>query len=342
MGALIVSNLETLLSLIWSFVPSKCLEAAIKIDLFTKLDRPDGLAIEELESITGISKVIMRRFLRVFLSLGLVQHSSDQWYASDVSKRWLSRRSIQYLGDFVLRGSELNSAYSSLPSSLQGGCADPQMLAISKAAFGGDEFETNKFAACMESMSSTLAEELSEIVDLCECRHFIDIGSGWGIFARVLAQKWPRLECTLVDLPMVAKRARKKILDDGLDHRITVVESDWFEFFSTFNIKADAILLSQVLHELPYQEARRLLELSCSMLHENGVVMVVEFLLHDDSPGPLLSTVFDLNMLVEVGGQTYSSLEIQEMMRGCGVRLESSHTLSGGRSLIVGCKTPTK
>jgi demethylspheroidene O-methyltransferase len=72
-----------------------------------------------------------------------------------------------------------------------------------------------------------LADELLDAVSLSGRRRLLDVGGGEGAFVTAVARRHPHLACTLFDLPPVAARGRRRLVEAGLGDRVTAVGGDF-------------------------------------------------------------------------------------------------------------------
>ncbi len=326
--------MKTILDTMWSFVPARCLQVAARIGLFDHLRVDKELDTKVLASELGTNADALHRLLCVLACSGIVELTDIGWKFSASGFKYLSAGSSNSLLAFVERSAALVAAYDNLEEVLKSGSPDREMLELTQQCFGGKEAETQVFAKSMEAMSSVLAAEMVESVDLTEYSDCLDIGSGWGVFGRTMIRRWPGLSVTLFDLPHVIQGAKERCEKLPFGEQIHYMRGDWRDQLP--DAEFDVVLLSQVLHEEPKEAACRLLTQGCERVRRGGIVIVVEFFLSSSKTDPLLSTIFHLNMLVEIGGATWSTEETESFLHDKGFEVIEVFPLSGGRTVVVG------
>jgi SAM-dependent methyltransferase len=93
----------------------------------------------------------------------------------------------------------------------------------------------------MGSIQSTV-----DTADLSAARRLLDLGGGHGFYSIAFAQKYPRLEVTLFDLPHVAAYAGNFVREYGLEQRIITRGGDFLA--DDIGRGFDAVLCANVLH----------------------------------------------------------------------------------------------
>ncbi|USX55691.1 methyltransferase [Lentzea sp. HUAS12] len=147
----------------------------------------------------------------------------------------------------------------------------------------------------------------------------VDVGGGHGSLLAAILKANPGMRGHLVDLEETAAGARAVLALYELGDRVEVTAGSFFDPLPA----GDACLLFDVLHDWDDQDALRILG-RCADACDR--VLVVESL------GG--STEFDLVMLVHFGGRDRGLHDFERLASVHGLRLESVHRLTDGRSLL--------
>ena len=145
-------------------------------------------------------------------------------------------------------------------------------------------------------------KELPEYIDFSKYKTIADVGGGVGVLLSYVAQKYPKIQCFLLDLPDVLD-----LIKNRLPENITTVPANFFE---PLPIKADAIILSRVLHDWDDENATKILVNCHNALNQNGHLIIIESL-QDKIPTPALS----LNMQIICGSYERTSSQFQELLQ---------------------------
>lgn len=191
------------------------------------------------------------------------------------------------------------------------------------------------FHTMMSSVSTLVAGDLTEKLDLSAYGNLLDAGGGAAINATNLARRWPDLSVTIGDLPSVVESARKKVAETGLDDRVRAVELDVFQ--DEFPAGHDAVLFAHFLEIWSADRVRALLAKAARALPVNGGVFVVTPYQNDEETGPLraayLSAYF--HTIASGEGMVYTCREYEEWFREAG--LEPTGRVMLGPDTVVVC-----
>jgi hypothetical protein len=167
---------------------------------------------------------------------------------------------------------------------------------------------------------------LPKVIDFSTHRAVIDAGGGRGVLLLALLDAAPNLHGTLLERPEVARLFR---VPPELATRCQTVAAD---LLTPWPVKADAIVLARVLHDLDEDGAGVLLGHAAAALHPGGRLYIVEMLLAENgAQGGLL----DLNMLVMTGGRERSRSDFAALLEKSGMQLREVRQLPSVSSVIV-------
>ncbi|KAJ1692665.1 hypothetical protein LUZ63_009363 [Rhynchospora breviuscula] len=128
--------------------------------------------------------------------------------------------------------------------------------------------------------------------------NLVDVGGGTGSTVKIIADSFPDLRCTVLDLPHV--------IDNALNNdSISVVGGDMFDKIPP----GDAILLKTVLHDWSDEDCVRILKKCKEAIDStinNGKVIVVEMVLDaetDDSKETETKLIYNLCLLFFLGSK---------------------------------------
>ncbi|XP_048127038.1 trans-resveratrol di-O-methyltransferase-like [Rhodamnia argentea] len=171
------------------------------------------------------------------------------------------------------------------------------------------------------------------IMDKCGGRLFeglrtvVDVGGGTGGLARELAEAFPEMEWTVLDLPRVVV---------GLEgtRNLKYVGGDMFEAVPP----ADAVLLKWVLHDWSDEESIKILKRCKEAITRNselGKAMIVEAVIGGGPrEGETMKLCYDMIMMVGTTGKERNEKEWAKLLREAGFSDYKITPLAGFRSLI--------
>jgi ubiquinone/menaquinone biosynthesis C-methylase UbiE len=307
----------------YGFMASKALFAALEIDLFTRLAER-GRTVAELAALTGVAEHRMRTLLRALAALGLVVAEDGGYGNAPASARYLVRGRGQELGEYfrLQVGRQIYPALVHLDAGLSGagGAFDTPtgMLA--------DPDEARSFTVAQHAGSLAAARVLAKRLDLGRARSLFDVGGGSGAFSIALCAANPRLRATVLDLPAVLTVAADQRATAGLADRIALLPGDATS--TRWPDGQDVVLLSYLLSALDGEQIDLVLARAQACLRPGGLLVVHDFMLDDDGPGPQFAALWFLQYLAyHPGGVSFSAAELGERLRAHGFADPSAEAL---------------
>jgi hypothetical protein len=143
-----------------------------------------------------------------------------------------------------------------------------------------------------------------------------------------------RRHCSLrgivFDLPEVIGGARRALEEAGLSERCQCIAGDFFEAVPS---GGDVYLMKSVLHNWADDAAMRILHACRRAMSDTARLVVAERVVPE---GNLASEakLFDINMLVTMGGQERTLDEYRRLMEAAGLRLTRSADTVSALSVI--------
>jgi hypothetical protein len=301
-----------ILQLSGSYWETCTLHAAVKIGLFTLLG-DDSLDGEEIaRRVKGDSRGVSM-LLNALTVMGLLSRSGGQYANTHAARSFLSSDSRQYLGHMIMHHQHLVESWARLDQAVLSGEPIRDRPNLSPEEF------LESFLLGMHTLAMQLAPQVVEAVDLSDRRRLLDLGGGPGTYAIHFCLRNPALGATVFDLPTSQPVAEKTIGDFGLADRIDFRAGTYLE--DELPGGYDVAWLSHILHGESPGACRSIIDKAVSALQPGGMILVHEFILDDQTGGPLFPALFSLNMLLgTAGGQAYSEGELREMMSGAGIR----------------------
>ncbi|KAK1268122.1 Trans-resveratrol di-O-methyltransferase [Acorus gramineus] len=155
----------------------------------------------------------------------------------------------------------------------------------------------NEAMACDSSiMAKALVEKHHDA--FVGVKSLIDVGGGTGSLAAMIANAFPWIKCTVLDLPHVVADAPK----DGV---VEFVGGDMFEYVPL----ADAVLIRMVLHDWSDEDCVKILKQCKKAIPSNekgGKVMILDMIVNSKTENRKATETqlfLDMMMMVDVGGR---------------------------------------
>jgi 2,7-dihydroxy-5-methyl-1-naphthoate 7-O-methyltransferase len=283
--------------------------------------------LDDLAQRAGAEPSALQRLLRHLVALGVFSEDAGAYANTDVSRLLMDeagwRPWLDLDGAPAIWAESWTRLLEAIRTGSPGGRDDAwyyEELARSGRAAS--------FDALMAAQVRSNAEELAARYAWASVEHVVDVGGGTGEMLRTLLAAHPHLRGTLVDLPQVVAEVEPV-------ERLEVVAGSFFEDPLP---RADAYLLSQILHGWPDQGAAHILRRCADAGGDHSRLLLVEGVIPERPSAGEAS--FDLFMLTLSGGRQRTLNEFRRLAESVGLVLGSSQVLSTGNSLVELSRRP--
>ena len=325
------------LSSLWLPSVTATLELSIYETLATA---PSGA--DELAAKLGLRSRRSEILLRMQVALGFLTLHMGRFHLSDTGRLYLLRASPFFWGH-VWRNMNDNPTHRRLLEAVRQPAAQvaPEIGASPPAQAWesgqlGDEL-AGTIARFMHSHSLAASVGLAVNADFSGTRRLLDVGGGSGCFAISLAQHWPDLNCTVMDLPAMCRLADQYISDAGVARRVDTRSVDMFR--EPWPRGYDAIFFSNIFHDWSPETCAELAAKARAVLPSGGRICLHEMLLEDTGTGPRTAAAFSVLMLMGTKGQQFTLAELKSILDGAGF-VELQVTPSYGYYSLVTARAP--
>jgi hypothetical protein len=266
-------------SVAYGFMGSQALFAALELGLFTELAAGPA-DLEALAPRLAVEPPPLRAVLEACVAMGLLERSGDSYRNSAAADRYLVRHARGYMGEYYLR-QIASTLYPQVPAAravVRGATGHSTY-----AAFLNDPSRAEEFIRGQHAGSSGPAYLLARTHDLTPFQCLLDLGGGSGAFS-IEAVRRHGLSAIVLDHPSVVVVARKIVAEAGLSDRIRCVAGDVVT--GPWPSGADLLLLSYVVSSYGPPTLRDLLARAHAYLPAGGGLVIHDFALYGDRPGP--------------------------------------------------------
>lgn len=325
--------------MIMGFRVTQLLYVAARLNLAGHLiDGPQSA--EDVAARVGADSTSLHRLMRALTSLGILAEAGGGRFGVTPLGRLLAPDVPNSLGGLaILYGDEwLWKAYGRMLHSVRTGqTAFAQVHGMSLFEFLDTHPDAAaQFQAAMNAYSRLEVSAILEAYTFPEGATVVDVGGGHGTLLAALLTAHPSMTGVLFDQPSVVENAGRVFADARVSSRATVVGGD---FFSELPARGDLYLLKSVLHNWPDGDAERILQCCRRAMSPRARLLIAERVV---PPGnvPSEAKLFDINMLVILGGKERTEEEYRELLRRAGFSLvqviatKSPHSLIEAQPLV--------
>jgi O-methyltransferase domain/Dimerisation domain len=269
-----------------------------------------------------VHEAALYRILRALASQGVFEETSPRTFANTSLSGFLctgvpgSIRSI-----LIFKGCEFNYLpFGEILYSIQTGKPAREKV------YGMNVFQylqhhpemARMFDDAMTNFSEVFGPAVAAAYDFGAWGSVMDVGGGNGMLLADILRAYPGLHGILGDLPHVLERARHRgFLGGQLESRSALQPCD---FFRDVPSGCRAYVMKSVIHDWDDERAHTILVNCRRAIPDDGVLLLVEWALSEDSL-PSVGKLTDVLMMLMTGGKERTVQEYRELLEGAGFRL---------------------
>lgn len=186
------------------------------------------------------------------------------------------------------------------------------------------------FDAAMAGNVEMQVGSLAAAYDFSAARVIVDVGGGNGAVAAAILAAHTDLTAIIQDQPQVLTAAKDFLSRRGLLQRCRLAPGN---FFDSVPEGGDLYVMSHIVHDWDDAAALRILGNCRAAMAPSSKLLLLEAVLppHGTTAPAML---FDVNMLVMLGGRERTEAEFRKLLENAGFRLDTIVPLSDRRSLL--------
>ena len=301
-----------MLHLLDGFVTTQLLYVAARLGVADVLaDGPRRGA--EIAAAVGADPVALSRVLRGLVIEDVLREDEDGRFALTPLGECL--RPLR--GAALVRGAVYYRAAAGLVDTvLEGGAAFDRVYG--EAFFEHLDRDRDHEAAFEASMAGRADQEARDVVatyDFGRLRHLVDVGGGRGVLLATILRAVPTLHGVLMDREAVVPTARAHLDAAGVAGRSECLGGD---FFTAVPDRADAYLLSRILHDWDDDDAARILATCRAAMEPSSRLLIVEAVMPERARDAPAAIRMDLHMLLLLGARERTEAEFRRLLTGSG------------------------
>jgi len=334
---------ERIMQVGMGFWPSRTLQTAIKLGLFTVLS---GRVMTGAELCAALSLAPRANpdFFDALVALNFLERDGDGppavYRNAPDAAAFLDTSQPTYMGGFLeMAHDRLYPFWADLDEALKTGKPQNEVKHNGKPMFDelyADPERLEQFIDAMSGASTGNFLMLAEKFDFSPYSTLCDVGGAAGVLSMAVARANPHMHCVSADLPPVEPIARKAIAAAGLSDRVSTAPLD---FFAQPLPPADVITMGMILHDWDLPTKKMLIAKAYDALPPGGAFIVVEMLIDDARRENVLGLMMSLNMLVEFGDAAdYTGADFAGWCREAGFSRCEVLPLAGPSSAAIAYK----
>lgn len=281
-----------------------------------------------IASARGLDARATRMLVGAMGALGLAQGGSDGRYVLTEAGAPLARSHPRTIAAIVDKEWFFYKAWAGLDEAIADGHA---RIAPWRRRLASDPEQSRSFLLALDDLAARFGGELPGLAAPVPAGRLLDVGGGAGSHAALLAASVPGLEATVLDLAPVEAIVRERhpelafVAGDLEQERFGRPQGELWQ----------SVLLANILHDHPPQEAERIVAEAAGLLEPGGTLLLYEWVLDEGRGSPPAVALFALMMLVEnEGGASYTESELTDWLAAAGLR-EIEARRGGGPIAVV-------
>lgn len=298
-----------------AFYESCVLFASSDLGIFQTLA---GLGEAEAMTIAvkcGLDPRGTRLLLDAGVALGLLSKRGDAYRNMPETAALLVSGSPADLSGAIRYNRDVYTAWGKLREMVRNGRpVEPPELHL-----GEDPERTRTFVLAMHGRALSIGQAVIPHLNLAGRRKLLDVGGGPGTYSMLIARAFPRIACTVLDLPEVVRIADELIALSGMPGRVRTLAGDYHQ--TAFVAGNDVVIFFGVLHQENPAAICELLRRAHEALVPGGALYVLDMMTDSTHTQPKFSALFALNMaLTTPHGWVFSEGELNKWVTEAGFR----------------------
>ncbi len=312
---------ENILDLLMGLWKAGVVKAALELDLFTQIAQghqtSNEIAVAMHSSERGTTAL-----LDALCGLGLLHKSDHRYGLSPEAGTYLSKTSPSYIHDLHLgiAAPWEWKAFGRLADAVREGKAT-----IGSYMQGEEESCLEKMVLAIGTVGLSSAARICDLLEVGsrERKRFnvLDIACGSGVYGFTMAQREPSCRVTSIDRRRIIRLAQKIAEQMAVTDQITFRPGNIF----SLNYPAeeyDLVLISNVLHQYPSEQARKLFEKAYTATRRpDGMIVVHDFVADDGRCRETSTLLMGVDMLLYTdAGDVHTYSEYKAWLEGAGFK----------------------
>ncbi|MFO7821808.1 MAG: methyltransferase [Lentisphaeria bacterium] len=308
-----MKNPSRIISMASAFYESQVLFTASDMGIFAILAELDSAAAETIADRAGLEPRGARLLLDACVSLELLQKEGDKYLNTAESAMFLVPGSPGDLTKAIRYNRDVYEAWGKLGELVKTG----KPVERPEIHLGEDEDRTRTFVLSMHGRALGIGRLLVPQLDLSGCKQVLDVGGGPGTYSVLIAQQYPDLTATVLDLPGVVKVAAELIEEQGMSDHVKTLPGSYHD--TPFPDGNDAVLFLGVLHQESPESIVALFRQAYDSLNPGGKVYIMDMMTDQTHARPTFSALFAVNMALTTNdGWVFSDTELEGWLTRAG------------------------
>jgi SAM-dependent methyltransferase len=290
---------------------SGLLIAAVRTGVTTRLAEGDA-TVGELAAGLELDPLPTRLLLDCLRSAGYVAEKAGRYRLSRRARRWLDPASPLSVAGYVAGTADYWPWWAGLDETVRTGKSSGSHDAPPDDAYW------RRYMTGQRELARLSAAEIARRLPLpARPRALLDLGGGHGTYSARLAERYPTLTATVLDLPGSAAIGRELIAAAGLSDRVRFRDGD--ATTADLGRGYDAVLCFNLVHHLAPEAAAGLFRRIGDALAPGGVLAVLDVFAEPGRRASAHADMLALFVYLSSGARVHTPGELDGWLRDAGL-----------------------
>ena len=304
---------DRIMAMASAFYESCILFTASDSGIFSKIAEIGPADAKTLAAALGLDQRGARMILDGCVAVDLLEKKGELYSNTPESALFLVKGSAGDLSGALRYNRDVYPAWGKLAEFVKTG----RPVEKPETHLGDDPQRTQIFVMSMHYRALAMGRAVVGELDLTGRKHLLDVGGGPGTYSMLIAEKYPDIRCTVLELPEVATVADGLIKKQGLQNRVTTLPGDYRS--TPFPRGVDVVNFFGVLHQESPESIVCLFEKAYEALTPGGCVYIMDMMTDSTHTRPKFSALFGVNMaLTSENGWVFSDEELKTWLQAVG------------------------
>jgi len=322
---------KTIVKVAQNVYPALAMKAGVQLDLFTPLSK-GPLTPNQLANELKVDPKRLEPLLYALVAAQLLEENNGAFTNTPEAELFLSKKSPQYMGPTLQFYFNVWDHIQMSPESIRNG---KPMAKHDYSKLPKEELEG--VLTRLHQGTEKVGREVAEMFDFSQYNTLVDVAGGSGGLAIALAEAYPHLKATVVELPSVVSLANQFISKSSVEDRVTAIGMDAIHepYPDTFDIA----VAKAFIHILPEEDAHQAVLNMGKAVSPGGMIIIVGQILDDNKISPVHvigASLLFLNIYEE--GRAYVEGEYRRWLDEAGFENFTRRYLSDNKGIITATK----
>ncbi len=296
-----------------AYYDSCVLFTACELEVFGILARESACSAADLAAACGGTERGCRLLLDACVALGLVKKQDGRYANTPEASGFLVPGQPADLTRALKYNQDVYAAWGNLTQFVRTGAP----VERPETHLGEDTERTRRFVHSMHARALALGRSVVPRLELAGCRELLDVGGGPGTYSTLIAERFPDIHCTVMDLPGIVRIADELITASGRARQVRSMSGDYRK--DAFPSRMDTVLFFGVLHQESPASILALFRKAHAALKPGGRIYIMDMMTDATHTAPKFSAMFAVNMaLTTASGWVFSDSEVRKWLEEAG------------------------